>query len=101
MAALAARANRARCRFASAYWLERRLLAFERLGVNLEPADQMRLRKLNARIAELSQPSDGRRWPAEAGAVLVINRAELDGFSETQIEGARNEPATPVMPRVG
>ena len=75
---------------ASAYWLERRLLAFERLGVNLEPADQMRLRKLNSRIAEL-QSAFGREALAgrNAGAVLVINRAELDGFSETQIEGAR------------
>ncbi len=59
---------------ASAYWLERRLLAFERAGVNLPEADQATLRALNHRIAEL-QSAFGREALAgmNAGAVLVTD----------------------------
>ncbi len=74
----------------SAYWLERRLLAFERAGVNLPEADQERLRALNHRIAEL-QSTFGREALAglNAAAVLVTDEAELDGLSEAEIAGAR------------
>ena len=74
----------------SAYWLERRLRDFERAGVNLPEADQQRLRDLNQRIAEL-QSAFGRVSLAgmNAGAVLVSDRAELDGLSEAEIDGAR------------
>lgn len=74
----------------SAYWLERRLLAFERSGVNLPEADQERLRALNHRIAEV-QSEFGRRALAglNAAAVLVTDPAELDGLSEAEIDGAR------------
>jgi len=75
---------------ASAYWLERKLQAFERNGVNLPEADQERLRALNSRIAEL-QSAFGREALAglNAGAVLVTDAAELDGLSEAEITGAR------------
>ena len=75
---------------ASAYWLERRLLAFERSGVNLPEADQERLRALNHRIAEV-QSAFGREALAglNAAAVLVTDHAELDGLSEAEIAGAR------------
>ena len=74
---------------ASAYWLERRLLAFERAGVNLPEADQEHLRGINHRIAEL-QSAFGREALAgmNAGAVLVDDRAELDGLSEAEIQAA-------------
>jgi peptidyl-dipeptidase Dcp len=74
----------------SAYWLERKLLAFERSGVNLPDADQDRLRALNHRIAEL-QSEFGRKALAglNAAAVLVTDEAELDGLSDAEIAGAR------------
>ncbi|MFT4110723.1 M3 family metallopeptidase [Propionicimonas sp.] len=76
---------------ASAYWLERKLLAFERNGVNLAEAEQARLRELNHRIAEL-QSAFGREALAglNAGAVLVDDEAELDGLSAAEISGARD-----------
>lgn len=76
---------------ASAYWLERCLLAFERAGVNLPDADQARLRALNHRIAEL-QSEFGRKALAgmNAGAVLVTDEAELDGLSPAEVAGARD-----------
>jgi len=74
----------------SAYWLKRKLEAFERSGVNLAEADQQRLRELNGRIAEL-QSSFGRIALAgmNAAAVLVSDRAELDGLSAAEIEAAK------------
>jgi peptidyl-dipeptidase Dcp len=79
---------------ASAYWLERKLQAFERNGVNLPEAEQARLRELNARIAEL-QSAFGRETLAgtNAGAVLVTDAAELDGLSDAEIAGARERAA--------
>ncbi len=79
---------------ASAYWLERRLLAFERAGVNLPEADQARLRALNHRIAEV-QSEFGRKALAgmNAGAVLVTDEAELDGLSAAEVAGARERAA--------
>ena len=79
---------------ASAYWLERKLQAFERNGVNLPEADQERLRARNSRLAEL-QSAFGRETLAamNAGAVLVTDEAELDGLSEAEIAGARERAA--------
>ena len=78
----------------SAYWLERKLLDFERAGVNLPAADQNRLRALNHRIAEL-QSEFGRRSLAglNAAAVLVTDSSELDGLSEAEVAGARERAA--------
>ncbi|MGC3994889.1 MAG: hypothetical protein QM779_12375 [Propionicimonas sp.] len=79
---------------ASAYWLERKLLAFERNGVNLAEAEQVRLRALNHRLAEL-QSAFGREALAglNAGAVLVSDVAELDGLSPAEVSGARDRAA--------
>ncbi len=79
---------------ASAYWVERKLLAFERSGVNLPAADQEQLRTLNHRIAEL-QSAFGREALAgmNAAAVLVTDAAELDGLSQAEIDGARERAA--------
>ncbi|HEX5334832.1 MAG TPA: M3 family metallopeptidase, partial [Propionicimonas sp.] len=75
---------------ASAYWLERRLLDFERSGVNLPEDDQARLRTMNHRIAEL-QSAFGREALAgmNGGAVLVTDVGELDGLSQAEIDAAR------------
>ena len=92
LAALAVRAEAAEVELdaASAYWLERKLLAFERAGVNLPEDDHAQLRTMNHRIAEL-QSAFGREALAgmNGGAVLVSDLAELDGLSRTEIEGAR------------
>jgi peptidyl-dipeptidase Dcp len=75
---------------ASAYWLERRLLDFERSGVNLPEDDQAKLRTMNHRIAEL-QSAFGREALAgmNGGAVLVTDVGELDGLSQAEIDAAR------------
>jgi peptidyl-dipeptidase Dcp len=92
VAALARRAEAGEVELdpAAAYWLERKLLDFERNGVNLPEAEQSRLRELNSLIAE-RQSEFGRRALAgmNAGAVLVTDAAELDGLSEAEITGAR------------
>lgn len=96
VAALARRAEAGEVELdaASAYWLERRLLAFEREGVNLPEGDQDRLRALNHRIAEL-QSEFGRKALAglNAAAVLVSDVAELEGLSDAEIAGARERAA--------
>ena len=74
----------------SAYWLQRTLLAFERAGVGLEEADQVTLRSLNSRIADLHsayrrQEQAGRT----ASAVLVTDARQLAGLSDAEVEGAR------------
>ena len=96
LAALAVRVEAAEVELdpASAYWLERKLLAFERAGVNLPEADQAQLRTMNHRIAEL-QSAFGREALAglNGGAVLVSDLAELDGLSQAEIDGARERAA--------
>ncbi len=96
VAALAKRAEAGEVKLdpASAYWLERKLQAFERNGVNLPDADQERLRALNSHMAEL-QSAFGREALAgmNAGAVLVTDASELDGLSEAEIAGARERAA--------
>jgi peptidyl-dipeptidase Dcp len=96
LAALAVRAGAGEVELdpASAYWLERKLLVFERSGVNLPEADQAKLRTMNHRIAEL-QSAFGRDALAgmNAAAVLVTDAAELDGLSQAEIDGARERAA--------
>lgn len=74
---------------AAAYWLKRKLEAFERAGVNLPADQQVSLRALNTRIAEL-QSAFGRAALAgmNAAAVLVTEVTELDGLSPAQLEAA-------------
>ncbi len=73
----------------AAYWLKRKLEAFERAGVNLPTDQQGRLRGLNARIAEL-QSAFGRAALAgmNEAAVLVTEATELAGLSPAQLEAA-------------
>ncbi len=77
-----------------AFWLERTQLAFERAGVNLGESDQVTVRALNARIAEL-QSVFAREATAGriAGAVLVTDVDQLVGLSDAEIEGARERAA--------
>ena len=77
-----------------AFWLERTLLAFERAGVSLGEPDQVTLRALNARIAEL-QSTFAREALAgrTAGAVLVTDVDQLVGLSDAEVEGARERAA--------
>ena len=77
-----------------AFWLERTLLAFERAGVSLSEPDQVTLRALNARIAEL-QSAFARVALAgrTAGAVLVTDVDQLVGLSDAEVEGARERAA--------
>jgi peptidyl-dipeptidase Dcp len=73
-----------------AFWLERTLLAFKRAGVNLSEPDQVTLRALNARIAQL-QSAFARQALAgrTAGAVLVTDFDQLVGLSDAEVEAAR------------
>lgn len=89
-----ARAGEVKLDAQSAYWLERRLLTFERAGVNLPEAEQEQLRTMNHRIAEL-QSAFGREALAgmNAAAVLVSDIAELEGLSPAEIDGARDRAA--------
>ncbi|WP_300078912.1 M3 family metallopeptidase [Propioniciclava sp.] len=62
------------------------LRAFNRAGVALPDADQARLRQLNTRIAELSTAFEkANREGRVAGAVVVTDRAELDGLSDAEV----------------
>ena len=76
------------------YWLVRIRLAFERAGVRLGAVDQVVLRALNTRIADL-QSAFSRQALAgrNAGAVWVIDVAELAGLSPTEIDAARERAA--------
>jgi peptidyl-dipeptidase Dcp len=77
-----------------AFWLERTLLVFERAGVNLGESDQVTVRAVNARIAEL-QSSFAREVLAGriAGSVLVTDVDQLAGLTDAEIEGARERAA--------
>jgi peptidyl-dipeptidase Dcp len=77
-----------------AFWLQRTLLAFERAGVNLGESDQVTVRAVNTRIAEL-QSLFARELLAGriAGAVLVADVDELGGLSDLEVEGARERAA--------
>jgi peptidyl-dipeptidase Dcp len=77
-----------------AFWLERTLLSFERAGVGLDEPDQVTLRALNARIAEL-QSAFAREALAgrTAAAVLVTEADQLVGLSDADVEGARERAA--------
>ncbi|MFP3713948.1 M3 family metallopeptidase [Puerhibacterium sp. TATVAM-FAB25] len=73
----------------TAYLLERLLIRMRRAGVALGAAEQERLRALNARLTIL-EAQFGRRLlaGANAAAVLVTDRAELDGLPEDAVAGA-------------
>lgn len=71
--------------------LSERLREFRRQGVDLSPADQERLKALNAEIATL-EARFGQTVVAgrNAAAVHITDESELDGLSEADIEHARD-----------
>jgi len=69
--------------------LERYHTQFVRSGANLSEQDKAKLRELNERISSLT--TEFRQMVLKgdnAGAIVVDDKAELDGFSETQIATA-------------
>ncbi|WP_232549325.1 M3 family metallopeptidase [Propioniciclava soli] len=71
------------------------LRAFDRSGVALDPDAQQRLRELNTRLAQLgARFEDANRRARVAGAVVVTDRAELDGLSDDEIDGLATEDGT-------
>ncbi|MBV9619399.1 MAG: M3 family metallopeptidase, partial [Gammaproteobacteria bacterium] len=69
--------------------LERYHTAFVRAGARLKPAEQVRLRAMNARIAALTTRFKQNVLRATTDhAVVVENRSELAGLSEVQVGAA-------------
>ena len=69
--------------------VERYYRDFVRAGAGLSEADKVRLRALNQKEAELVTDFQQRLLAAtKAGAVVVENKAELDGLSEGEIAAA-------------
>ncbi|MBD5787283.1 M3 family metallopeptidase [Cellulosimicrobium terreum] len=78
-----------------AAWLLRTLLTdFRRSGVELDAAEQERLREINGRLTSL-EAAFGRKLLAGANAasVLVTDRAELEGLAEDAVAGAAQAAA--------
>ncbi len=73
----------------SAYLLERYHRDFVRAGANLPAADKEKLKAINGEIAALqSKFSQNTLKEANASALVVDTRAELDGLSDAQIDAA-------------
>jgi len=78
----------------SVHLLERYYKEFVRAGANLSPADQARLKKFNGEIASLQSEFSQRVLKgANAAALIVATRAELDGMSDAEINTAAEEAA--------
>ena len=77
-------------------WLLGELLRqFNRSGVSLGEDDQQRLRALNQRLAELGTAFEkANREGRVAGAVVVTDRAELDGLTDAEVDGLAAEDGT-------
>ena len=70
-----------------AWLLEDTLRRFTRAGVALDEAGQSRLRELNTRLAELQAAfARANREGRVAGAVVVTDRAELDGLTDAEVD---------------
>lgn len=79
----------------STYLLERYHEDFVRAGANLSAANKARLRAFNTQIASLqSTYTENVLKEANASALVVDTRAELDGMSEANIEAAATEAKT-------
>ena len=77
-----------------AFWLRRTLLDFQRAGVGLSEPDQVTLRGLNARIAELQSAFRRAALAGRAaGAVLVNDSDQLVGLGDAEVEAARERAA--------
>jgi peptidyl-dipeptidase Dcp len=73
----------------SAQLLSRTHLQFVRAGANCSDPDKARLRQVNGRLSSLTtQFQQNVREATQAGAVVVDNAAELDGFSAEQVGAA-------------
>ncbi|MGH8032950.1 MAG: M3 family metallopeptidase, partial [Luteimonas sp.] len=73
----------------SARLIERYYTSFVRSGANLNDADKTRLKTINSELAKLgTQFSQNVLKEVNDSAVVVDNKAELDGFSDEQIAGA-------------
>ncbi len=78
-----------------AWLLGEHLRQFNRAGVALEEDDQQRLRALNQRLAELGTAFEkANREGRVAGAVVVTDRAELDGLTDAEVDGLAAEDGT-------
>ncbi|HKO48843.1 MAG TPA: M3 family metallopeptidase [Polyangiaceae bacterium] len=73
----------------SAQLLARTHLQFVRAGANCSDADKARLRQINGQLSSLTtQFQQNVRQATQAGAVVVDDVADLDGFSAEQIGAA-------------
>ena len=78
-----------------AWLLAETIRSFTRAGVALAPDDQETLRGLNTRLAELgTQFQQANRDGRVAGAVVVTDRAELDGLSEEEVDALASQDGT-------
>ncbi|MDO5534535.1 MAG: M3 family metallopeptidase [Propionibacteriaceae bacterium] len=78
-----------------AHLLEDTLRRFTRAGVALDEAGQARLRELNTRLAELGASFvKANREARVAGAVVVTDRAELDGLSDAEVDALASGDGT-------
>lgn len=69
--------------------------AFTRSGVALGEDDQARLRELNVRLAELGTAfQTANREGRVTGAVIVTDRAELEGLTDAEVDGLASEDGT-------
>ncbi len=76
----------------SMHLLERYYKEFVRAGAKLSPADKEKLKAYNSEIASLQSDFSQRVLKeANASALVVDTRAELDGFSEAEIAAAATE----------
>lgn len=64
---------------------------FERAGVALEGDAQTRLKEINGRLAELGTQFQRMNREARNAAALSVTVEELDGLSESEIEGLRKD----------
>ncbi|QIK72082.1 M3 family metallopeptidase [Propioniciclava coleopterorum] len=75
-----------------AWLLAETIRSFTRAGVALDEADQEKLRALNTRLAELGTKfQQANRDGRVAGAVVVTDRAELDGLTDEEIDTLATE----------
>ncbi len=79
----------------SAYLLERYHTDFVRAGAELSPADKVKLKQMNAELAQWSSKfQQNVLKEVDASAVVVDSKAELDGMSETEIAAAADRAKT-------
>ena len=73
------------------YLLDETLRAFRRAGVELDMANQDRLRALNKRLAELSSRFESLNKGARNAGGIDVTREQLAGLSDEEIESLRTD----------